>query len=48
MKIPRQRGARREVRRELASKSRFLLDRYRAGKPLMEDCPLRKALEDLT
>ena len=36
MKIPRQRGARREVRRELAAK------------PLMEDCPLRKALENLT
>lgn len=45
MKIPRQRGARREVRRELAAKSRFLLDRYRAGKPLTEECPLHRALQ---
>jgi hypothetical protein len=48
MKIPRQRGARREVRRELAAKSRLLLDCYRAGKPSMEACPLRLALEKLT
>ncbi|MBM3967527.1 MAG: DUF2293 domain-containing protein [Planctomycetes bacterium] len=48
MKIARQRGARREVRRELAGQSRFLLDRYRSGKPVMEDCPLQEALEKLS
>lgn len=47
MKISRQRGARREVRRELAAKSRFLLDRYRSGKPVMEDCPLQEAIGKL-
>lgn len=44
LRIPRIKGRRREVRRELASQSRMLLRRYRAGESAPEDCPLRRAL----
>lgn len=44
MVIPRIKGKRREVRRMLAKRSHELLERYRRGKPVGEDCPLRKAL----
>jgi len=45
MKIARVKGRRREVRRELAMRSRHLLRAYRAGKPVDEArCPLRQAL----
>ena len=45
MKVPRVRGARRELRRELAQRSRALLLRYRRGHPVpAEGCPLRQAL----
>lgn len=48
MKIERVRGRRREVRRELASQSRRLLDRYRRGVVVNEsDCLLRQALNRL-
>lgn len=44
MSIARVAGRRREVRRELAARSRALLERYRSGKPAAEDCPLARAL----
>jgi hypothetical protein len=45
MVIPRVKGERREVRRMLARRSQELLQRYRRGEPIGEDCPLRRALE---
>ena len=44
MKIPRVKGARREVRRQLAARSRQLLERYRRGQEPAVECPLRRAL----
>jgi hypothetical protein len=44
MQIPRVRGKRREVRRMLARRSHELLERYRRGEPVGEDCPLKRAL----
>jgi hypothetical protein len=44
MAIPRVKGKRREVRRMLARRSQELLQRYRRGEPVGEDCPLRMAL----
>ncbi len=44
MTIPREKGARREVRRMLAKRSRVLLDRYRVGGTVGASCPLKKAL----
>jgi hypothetical protein len=44
MVIPRVKGERREVRRMLARRSQELLQRYRRGEAVGEDCPLRKAL----
>jgi hypothetical protein len=44
MVILRVKGRRREVRRMLARRSHELLDRYRRGEPVGEDCPLKKAL----
>ena len=44
MVIPRVKGKRREVRRMLARRSHELLERYRRGEPVGEDCPLKKAL----
>jgi hypothetical protein len=44
MAIPRIKGKRREVRRMLARRSHELLQRYRQGEPVGEDCPLKKAL----
>ena len=45
MKVPRVKGARRELRRELAQRSRALLQRYRSGRPVEADtCPLLRAL----
>ncbi|HAN98679.1 MAG TPA: DUF2293 domain-containing protein [Planctomycetaceae bacterium] len=44
LRIVRARGARREVRRELAVASHRLLDRYRRGRPIDDDCPLHQAL----
>ncbi|MFK7987475.1 MAG: DUF2293 domain-containing protein [Sandaracinaceae bacterium] len=46
MVIPRQKGARREVRRLLARRSKALLARYRSGEPIGEDCPLQRALRE--
>ncbi len=47
MKVPRVKGARRELRRQLAKRSRTLLRRYRSGQPVpREDCPLHRALAD--
>ncbi len=46
MVIPRVKGKRREGRRMLARRSHELLERYRCGEPVGEDCPLRKALAD--
>lgn len=45
MTIARVKGRRREVRRELASSSRIILERYRRGEDIPEDCPLYLALE---
>jgi hypothetical protein len=46
MSIPRVKGRRREVRRELAAQSQRLLERYRAGTPIIfEQCPIHRALE---
>jgi hypothetical protein len=48
MKIARIRGERREVRRQLAQRSRELLENYRRGKPVSaETCPLQIALRNL-
>jgi hypothetical protein len=44
MAIPRVKGKRREVRRMLARRSGGLLDRYRRGEAIPENCPLRQAL----
>ena len=45
MRIARVKGARREIRRQLAHASKQLLDRYRRGEAIPEnECPLRKAL----
>jgi hypothetical protein len=44
MAIPRVKGKRREVRRLLAARSKELLGRYRRGEPVLEGCPLKKAL----
>lgn len=44
MYIARQKGARREARRELARRSRRLLDRYRRGEAVAPDCSLAAAL----
>lgn len=44
LSVPRVKGARRELRRELAQRSRQLLERYRRGEDCPADCPLRQAL----
>jgi hypothetical protein len=44
MVIPRLRGKRREVRRLLAQRSKQLMERYRRGEAVDEECPLRKTL----
>lgn len=45
MKIARVKGKRREVRRELAARSRKVLDKYRRGRPdAMQDCSLASAI----
>ena len=44
MVIPRVKGKRREVRRMLAERSHELLERYRRGESVGEECPLRRAL----
>jgi hypothetical protein len=46
MKVPRIKGKRREVRRMLARRSHELLERYRRGEHVGEDCPLKRALAD--
>jgi hypothetical protein len=46
MVIPRIKGKRREVRRLLARRSQELLERYRRGESVPEDCPLQKALSN--
>lgn len=43
--IPRVKGQRREVRRQLAEHSRRLLERYRRGEIPAPNCPLRRATE---
>ena len=45
MRIPREKGKRREVRRMLASRSVELLKAYREGLETSPICPLKKALE---
>jgi hypothetical protein len=44
MVIPRVKGKRREIRRMLARRSHELLERYRIGEPVGEDCPLKRTL----
>ncbi len=44
MKIPRVKGMRREVRRQLAQRSKALLERYRRGQAIPTECPLKRAL----
>jgi hypothetical protein len=46
MVIPRLKGKRREVRRMLAQRSQELLERYRSGEPVSEECQLQRALGD--
>lgn len=46
MVIPRLKGKRRETRRMLAERSAEILDSYRKGKAVTENCPLKKALTD--
>ncbi len=45
MTISRQKGLRREIRRELAEKSRQLLQSYRKGYAAPKDCPLMNVLK---
>lgn len=45
MKIPREKGKRREVRRMLAQRSKTLLDCYRKGLEASPSCPLAAALK---
>ena len=45
MHIARIKGERRSVRRELAGDSREILEIYRKGLPVPENCPLAKALK---
>lgn len=45
LKIARVKGERREVRRQLAQRSRQLLDTYRRGTPIPANCPLQLALD---
>ncbi|RAL20111.1 DUF2293 domain-containing protein [Lujinxingia litoralis] len=47
MQIARVKGRRREVRRELAQRSKTLLQRYRQGRDTPERCPLKLALAKL-
>lgn len=47
VKVPRIKGARRELRREMAKKNQRLLVRYRTGSPVEADCPLKKAIDML-
>ena len=44
MVIARIKGKRREVRRMLARRSHELLDGYRRGETVGDECPLKKAL----
>jgi hypothetical protein len=44
MVIPRVKGKRREVRRMLSRRSQELLERYRRGEVILEDCPMNAAL----
>jgi TfoX/Sxy family transcriptional regulator of competence genes len=44
MPIPRVKGKRREVRRDLAWRSQEVLGRYRRGESATEGCPLKQAL----
>ncbi len=44
MHIARVKGKRRDVRRQLAAKSVEVLQAYRQGQEVAEDCPLKKAL----
>ena len=49
MQIARLKGERREVRRQLAQRSKHLLSRYREGQPIdPRTCPLQAALSDST
>lgn len=48
MVIPRIKGERRAVRRQLAARSQQLLQRYRRGEPVRPDCPLPQALAQRT
>ncbi len=45
MVVPRVKGKRREVRRQLAAQSKHLLARYRSGEANGEECPLQRALK---
>ena len=47
MTIDRQKGRRREVRRQLARHSMKLLQKYRDGKAIKDDCPLKRSLDRL-
>lgn len=46
MTIPRGKGRRREVRRMLARRSQELLQRYRRGESVGDECPLKRTLAD--
>lgn len=46
MAIPKVKGKRREVRRLLAARSKELLEQYRRGEPVGDDCPLRRAIAE--
>jgi len=47
MVVPRVKGARRQLRRMLAERSRVLLERYRRGDDAGPTCPLRTAVDRL-
>jgi hypothetical protein len=45
MVIPNIKGKRREIRRMLAQRSQELLQRYRGGEPVGEECPLKNGVD---
>jgi len=47
MKVARVKGKRREIRRALAKKSIEVLNVYRRGRDLSDNCPLKQALEKI-
>ena len=46
LRVPRQKGARRKVRKAMAARSRQVLEPYRRGTDTPDSCPLQRALRE--